>query len=133
MKTSTLKARKVRSSPLPVMKLYDEESPVISTNSERNKKHSAPPLLQHGQQAVQDPTATRTLYDSVALDKPTMSQRYKMNKTPHVGHYKKNEQKKTFLDGGCKTLDRNHFSRIRVRIFNLLYKWYRNQGGGFVK
>ena len=114
MKTSTLKSRKE----LPVkLKLYDVESPVMSGNPERNKKHSAPPLLQHGQHGVEDPTATHTLYDSVALDMPTMSQGYKINKPPRVGHYKKKEQKKTFIDSGCKTLDRNHFSRIRVRAY----------------
>ena len=119
MKASTLKPRKKISA----RKLYDEESLTISEKSEprSGKKYSTSTLAPSSQQAVQHPTVTSTLYDSVALDVPSMSQGYKLNKTAHVGHYRKNEQKKKFLDSGCKTLDRNHFSRVRVRLFNLIF------------
>ena len=40
---------------------------------------------------------------------------YNAVKTGYAGQFKKNEQKKTFIDGaGSKTLDRNYFSRIKV-------------------
>ena len=124
IKASTLRPRKKSS----VRQVYNVDSLIISedyyTSGARDgKKHSTTPTLiqEHGQETsvLQHPTTnTSTLYDSVALDFPTVSKGYKSNKTNHqhhVGHYKKNEQKKTFLESGCKTLDRNHFSRIRVR------------------
>ena len=119
MKASTLNPRKK----LSARKLYNEESLNTSEKTEPRggKKLSTSNLVQHGQQAVQHPTVTSRLYDSVALDIPSMSQGYKLNKTTHVGHYKKNEQKKQFLDSGCKTLDRNHFSRVRVSRFNMIF------------
>ena len=122
IKASTLRPRKKSSG----RQDYNEDSFIISedyyTSGVRDgKKHSTTPTLiqEHGQETsvLQHPTTvTSTLYDSVALDIPSMSKGYKSNKTnhQHVGHFKKNEQKKTFLDSGCKTLDRNHFSRIRV-------------------
>ena len=118
MKASTLKSRKE----LKGKKFYDEGSFIIAEVSENNgKKHSTPTLIPNGQQAIQHTTATGTLYDSVALDIPSMPKGHKSNKTLHVGHYRKNEQKKTFLDSGCKTLDRNHFSRIRVRQYSFIF------------
>jgi hypothetical protein len=120
MKASTLKTRKE----LKGKKLFDPNSFIIAEDSQNNgKKHSTPTLIQNGQQAVQHTTATGTLYDSVALDIPSMPKGNKSNNTPHVGHYRKKEQKKTFIDNGCKTLDRNHFSRIRVSqpYFTFLY------------
>ena len=130
MKAATLKSRKK----LSARKLYDHESLRISENSEKydGKKYSATPnSIPQGQQQAsveQQSTNTSTLYDSVALDVPSISQGYKSNKpTAHIGHYRKNEQKKTFIESGCKTLDRNHFSRIRVRLFFFI-KWVFSNG-----
>ena len=130
MKAATLKSRKK----LSARKLYDHESLKISENSEKydGKKYSATPnSIPQGQQQAsveQQSTNTSTLYDSVALDVPSISQGYKSNKpTAHIGHYRKNEQKKTFIESGCKTLDRNHFSRIRVRLFFFI-KWVFSNG-----
>ena len=113
IKSATLKARKK----LPLMKFHDEEI-ISSTIGRSGKKHSAPPLFNYDKPEEAAPVATRPVYDSVPLDMPTAPQGYQLDKPAHVGHYKKKEQKKKFIDSGYKTLDRNHFSRIRVRALS---------------
>ena len=117
LKSSTLKPRKA----LHVIEFENNETPIISSKPEwKNKKHSAPPALQYGSQFAHDAPDSQKSYDSVDMGTPISSKVATANKTTHVGHYKKKEQKKTFVDSGCKTLDRNHFSRIRVSYLSQL-------------